>query len=392
MTTVKLFDKNGLEIDHLTRWDYNVKLQIYDFPFDVAPICHFAKRLDKKCLVVTSTLSNGIVTVDIPNIFLTDENKTGQFTMFVFLTDIDGNTGRTIYQVDLPVAPKPKPDDYEYSDNVEVIELNVLRAKLESLIAQTEKTLDERIDTLENTYQATITEIQDSIRDDVDNLNRQITNSNTALIKQIQDNNSQLTLQIENATNELNSDIENATNNLNSEIESALNTMINGIRDGSPKSTFSNVEELSGKEAGIYLYINTESVDNGYIFYWDGEQLSQRLLYYAGIVVNDGEITFNKLADSLKKKIGIIVYYTLRAENWENQEQEIDIPNNIYNVTNETNATIHLDSDTYDFLSECDCESICIINNGNGDGKLVAQIEGNIPNEDFTIQLTLVDN
>ena len=312
--------------------------------------------------------------------------------MFVFLTDIDGNTGRTIYQVDLPVAPKPKPDDYEYSDNVEVIELNVLRAKLESLIAQTEKTLDERIDTLENTYQATITEIQDSIRDDVDNLNRQITNSNTALIKQIQDNNSQLTLQIENATNELNSDIENATNNLNSEIESALNTMINGIRDGSPKSTFSNVEELSGKEAGIYLYINTESVDNGYIFYWDGEQLSQRLLYYAGIVVNDGEITFNKLADSLKKKIGIIVYYTLRAENWENQEQEIDIPNNIYNVTNETNATIHLDSDTYDFLSECDCESICIINNGNSDGKLVAQIEGNIPNEDFTIQLTLVDN
>ena len=46
----------------------------------------------------------------------------------------------------------------------------------------------------------------------------------------------------------------------------------------------------------------------------------------------------------------------------------------------------------YDFLSECDCESICIINNGNSDGKLVAQIEGNIPNEDFTIQLTLVDN
>ena len=33
MTTVKLFDRNGLEIDHLTRWDYNVKLQIYDFPF-----------------------------------------------------------------------------------------------------------------------------------------------------------------------------------------------------------------------------------------------------------------------------------------------------------------------------------------------------------------------
>ena len=184
MTTVKLFDRNGLEIDHLTQWDYNVKLQIHNFEFDVAPICHFAKRLDKKCLAVTSTLSNGVVTVDIPNILLTDENVGGKFTMFVFLTDLEGNTGRTIYQVDLPVAPKPKPDDYEYSDNVEVIELSVLRAKLESLIARTEETLDERIDELENSYQATIIEIKESIQDDVDNLNRQIINSNTALIKE----------------------------------------------------------------------------------------------------------------------------------------------------------------------------------------------------------------
>lgn len=163
MTTIKLFDKNGLEIDHLTQWDYNVKLELHDFEFDVAPICHFAKRLDKKCLAVTSTLSDGVVTVDIPNILLTDENVGGKFTMFVFLTDLEGNTGRTIYQVDLPVAPKPKPDDYEYSDNVEVIELSALRAKLESLIAQTEETLDERIDELENSYQATIIEIKESI-------------------------------------------------------------------------------------------------------------------------------------------------------------------------------------------------------------------------------------
>ena len=378
MTTIKLFDKNGLEIDHLTQWDYNVKLELHDFEFDVAPICHFAKRLDKKCLAVTSTLSDGVVTVDIPNILLTDENVGGKFTMFVFLTDLEGNTGRTIYQVDLPVAPKPKPDDYEYSDNVEVIELSALRAKLESLIAQTEETLDERIDELENSYQATIIEIKESIQDDVDNLNRQIINSNTALIKEIQDSNSQLTAEIEEATNDL-----------NAEIQSALNALIDSIGDGSPKGTFSNVSDLADKEAGIYLYVNPQSEDNGYIYYWNGESLSDRLLYYAGMVINDGTITYDKLADSLKRKIGTIFYYTLQADEWENGTQEIIISNSDYSITENTNVNIHIDSDTFDLLSEYDCESLSVSTNN---GSLIAEINGNIPDVDFTIQLTLVDN
>lgn len=378
MTDVKLFDKNGLEIDHLTQWDYNVILQIHDFEYDVAPICHFAKKLDKKALSVASTLSNGVVSVSVPNILLTDNKD--YIKMFVFLTDLDGNTGRTIYKVILPVEEKPKPDDYEYSDNVEVIELNVLRAKLESLIEQTEETLTDRIDELENTYKATIVEIKDSIQDDVDNLNKQITNSNAALIKEIKDSNAQLT-----------SNIETTTDNLNAEIQTALDTLIRGIRDGSPKGVFSNVDELAEKDVGIYLYVNPQSDDNGYIYYWDGENLSNKLLYYAGIVVNDGEITYNKFADNLKRKIGIIVYCTLQADKWKNQTQEIEISSDVYNVTDKTNAIIHLDSDTYDLLSECDCESLCVSNNTNGD-KLIAQIEGNIPDKDFTIQLILVDN
>lgn len=378
MTTIKLFDKNGLEIDHLTQWDYNVKLELHDFEFDVAPICHFAKRFDKKCLAVTSTLSDGVVTVDIPNILLTDENVGGKFTMFVFLTDLEGNTGRTIYQVDLPVAPKPKPDDYEYSDNVEVIELSVLRAKLESLIVQTEETLDERIDELENSYQATIIEIKESIQDDVDNLNRQIINSNTALIKEIQDSNSQLTAEIEEATNDL-----------NTEIQSALNALIDSIGDGSPKGTFTNVSDLADKEAGIYLYINPQSEDNGYIYYWNGESLSDRLLYYAGMVINDGTITYEKLADSLKRKIGTIFYYTLQTDEWENGTQEIIISNSDYSITENTVVNIHIDSDTFDLLSEYDCESLSVSTNN---GSLIAEINGNIPDVDFTIQLTLVDN
>lgn len=391
MATVKLYDRFGLEIDHLTQWDYNVTLQIHDYQFDIAPICHFAKRLDKKSLVVNSTLSNGVVSVDIPNKLLTDENTNSAFSMFVFLTDSEGNTGRTIYKVDLPVKKKPKPDDYEYSDNIEVIELSVLRAKLQSLIAKTEETLDNRIDELENTYQATITEIKESIQDDVDNLNRQITNSNTALINEIRASESQLSSEITEARTNLNTEITNSRTSLNAEIQAALNTLINGIRDGSPKGVFTDVSELAEKESGIYLCVNSQSNDDGYIFYWDGETLSDRLLYYAGMIINDGTITYEKFADSLKQKVGTIVYYTLKAYKWINKEQEMNISSNVYNVTENTNAIIHLDSDTYDLLSEYGCESLSINNSLDGH-KLIAQIEGNVPDVDFTIQLTLVDN
>lgn len=392
MASVKLFDKYGNEIDHLTQWDMNVTLKITDFNYDIAPVCHFAKRYDKEAITVTSTLSDNTVSVVVPNILLSDENKRAEpIKMYVFLYESEEKSGRTIYVIDLPVETKPKPNDYEYEDNVEVVQLSELRVKLEALIARAEGTIDTKIDELGNSYQATITEIKESIQDDVDNLNRQITNSNTALINEIRASESQLSSEITEARTNLNTEITNSRTSLNAEIQAALNTLINGIRDGSPKGVFTDVSELAEKESGIYLCVNSQSNDDGYIFYWDGETLSDRLLYYAGMIINDGTITYEKFADSLKQKVGTIVYYTLKAYKWINKEQEMNISSNVYNVTENTNAIIHLDSDTYDLLSEYGCESLSINNSLDGH-KLIAQIEGNVPDVDFTIQLTLVDN
>ena len=81
-------------------------------------------------------------------------------------------------------------------------------------------------------------------------------------------------------------DFQIARNNLNTEIENAVNTLITGIRDASP--------------TGIYLYVNPESANNGYIYYWNSVELSDGLLYYAEIVVNNGSIIYDNLAEDVK--------------------------------------------------------------------------------------------
>lgn len=384
MSSIKCYDKYGQEIDHLTQWDINVSIKIFDFPFDIAPVCHFSSRFDKTSKTVTSTLEDGVVSVQVPNILLTD---TKTIKIFVFLYDSEEDTGRTIFVIELPVEPKPKPDDYEYSDNIEIIEITALKARLEALIAQAEQTVTVRIEELANTYQNTITEIRESIADDVLNLNRQITNSNTQLINEIRESRQQLTGDIERNNTQLTSDITIAKTQLNNEIQAALTSLINSIQDGSPKGVFDDISDLANKPAGIYLYINTESEDSGYIYYWNGETLSNKLLHYQGIIINDGTITLNKLSEELKKQcLGKVIEYELLVEQWDDGVQEIDI-SDYYATTERTKIDIEFGSETLIQLLSDDCAGLYAINNENNDNKIYAHYMGNPPSTDIVVQL-----
>lgn len=391
MANVKLFDKYGNEIDHLTQWDMNVTLKIMDFNYDIAPVCHFAKRYDKEAITVTSTLSDNIVSVVVPNILLSNDNKRADpIKMYVFLYESDEKSGRTIYVVDLPVETKPKPNDYEYEDNVEVVQLSELRVKLESLIAKAEDTIDTKIEELGNTYQNTITEIQTAIRDDVENLNTQITNANTNLIGEIRNNNMQLATEIRDNNAQLTSDIQSAKSHLNTEIKTALNTLLNGIEDGSPKGVFTNPDELTNKPSGIYLMVNSESIDNGYIFYWDGTELSNRLLYYAGVVINNGSVTYEKLAENVKKRFYQFIEYILTAKSWVDGKQIIDISND-YTTTAKTKVDVEIGAVTYSQMLKDDCAAIYVTTNEENDGELLAHCIGNPPTVDIAVQLNIIE-
>lgn len=372
LDTVKVYDKYGNEVKYLTQWDINVELQIPDFGYEIAPVCHFACRHEKESKTVTSTLSDNTVTVMVPNIYLTD---TKAIDMFVFLYDLDKDTGRTLYTVHLPIEAKPKPETYEYSDNTEIIEIAALKVRLEALIAQAEETINVKIDELAQDYDNQVAEIKAEIADDAKRLN-------DAIIE----NNYQLNRRITQGIEDMNAEIDGSRTELSGEIQSALQTLINGIQDGTPKGVFADVSELIGKENGIYLYHNPESEDDGYVYYWDGETLSDKLLYYAGVVINNNTVTYAMLSNELKNQaVEKIIPYILEKVKWADGSQGIDISDD-YTITQYTKADIDLTSESFMQLVKDGCMGIYI---ETGDNKLTAHVIGSTPTEDIAIQLTI---
>lgn len=371
MKNVKLYDKFGNEINHLTRWDLNVNVRIHDFTYGIAPICHFATRYSDKSMTVTAKLDGDVASVEVPNILLTE---TETIDMFVFLYDEETDSGRTLYAIHIPVHDKPKPDDYEYSDNYDIVQINVLKAKIEAFLADTEIIVKDMMKELEDSYEMQVLEIKNEIHADVVRLNDEISR-----------NNEQLTADITTARETLENDITTSNTELSEKIDNAVETLLNGIQDGTPKGVFSNVSDLAGKEEGIYLFINSESPDNGYIYFWDGETLSDRLLYYAGMVINDKTITYKMLTDELKKQaVETVLSYDLLSDSWTNGVQAINITE--YTPTAHTKADIYIDAETLIQLARIGCIGIYAVTDSNG---IFAHSIGETPNTDITVQLTL---
>ena len=394
----KLYDKYGNVIDHLTQWDINLTLQIPDFKYELAPICHFAARHDKESKTVTSTLSDGTVYIDIPNILLT---TSGAFDMFVFLYDMEVDTGRTLYSFHIPVSPKAKPETYEYSDNIEIIEVTVLKARLEALIAQAEQMVTQRIGDLDEAYTNQIAAIHAEIKDDKDQLNAVIVANTAEMVGKINDDRASLTGDISNMRTsltgditdmrtQLTGDITDMRTQLNSDIQSNLSTILNNIQDGTPRGVFSDPTDLENASPGVYLLVDEQSENNGWIYYWDGSELSERIVYYAGMVINHDTITYSMLTDDLKKQsVEKIVPYTLLAESWDNGEQEIDI-SDVYTVTEHTKIDVDLSDAAYIQMLADGCVALYVVTlTENGVTTLTAHHIGLVPTADITIQLTI---
>lgn len=254
-----LYDQYGNKVTNLTQWDSNVILKLHNYKYSAASVVHFANEDSEESYTVHATLEDNVASVVVPNILLTTSGKA--IDVFFFQYDSASDEGRVLCHFSLPVARKPKPNDYEYVDNTEVIELSSLAAKLEALVAEATNTIDVKI-----------TELGEA--------------SDTSL-------------------SDLKNDISEDRAALEADVHDALNIMVDSVDDGSPSGFFSDAADLVDKPAGVYLYINADSDDNGYIYYWDGSTLSERLLYYAGIMVNDGDISYEKLSLRCKKKLSL---------------------------------------------------------------------------------------
>ena len=128
--SITCFDSDGNVLKALYQWDNNQTLTVQGLDMPPIPVFHFCNRLSNLALVVNPTVSGTSVTVNIPNILL---QQAEPIIAYVY-QDTENDGYRTMHAIHIPVIPRPKPDDYEYEDNIDYISVAVLNSRLNTLL------------------------------------------------------------------------------------------------------------------------------------------------------------------------------------------------------------------------------------------------------------------
>lgn len=123
MYNIICYDSKGRTISNFTQWDLDQTITIKGLNLSKPPLIHFCNKNSTEALSIQSTLNeSGDITAEVPNILLEES-----LVIEAYIFETDGNAGKTLLTISIPVNAKPKPSDYIYSDNVEYISVgNVL--------------------------------------------------------------------------------------------------------------------------------------------------------------------------------------------------------------------------------------------------------------------------
>ena len=132
---LQIYSPDGIVIHNLTQWDAGQSFYIFnEFNLTEAPLFHFCNSQSEEALIVTATLSDNKITVDIPNILLQEPYSIIAY-MYCYSTD---TSARSIIAIKIPVRKRPKPSQYKYVENIEVTSIKRVEAQLNNLISRVE--------------------------------------------------------------------------------------------------------------------------------------------------------------------------------------------------------------------------------------------------------------
>lgn len=102
--------------DRLYQWDKNRVLAITGLDLDVIPEIHFTNATMDKAIVRQSTVTDGVIKVNIPNSLLQDP-----FAVIAYIGIYEGSLFKTIETIKIPVVIRARPVDYAIEDTDEEI-------------------------------------------------------------------------------------------------------------------------------------------------------------------------------------------------------------------------------------------------------------------------------
>lgn len=123
--------------DSVYQWDLNRRLAIRGLDYDSAPAIHFSNKMSTEALVVQSTIEDGVIYCDVPNILLQEP-----YDIIGYVCSCVDQELTTYETIRIPVITRVKPADYAYEDNVEILTYYALMSEITSVKASTEKELE----------------------------------------------------------------------------------------------------------------------------------------------------------------------------------------------------------------------------------------------------------
>lgn len=124
--------------DNVYQWDLNHTLKITGLIVDNAPTVHFCNKKSDLAIVVQSELEDGVITVPIPNQLLQEP-----YNIIAYVHLYNDNHAKTIEIINIPLIKRAKPDDYQFTGNVDVMNFERLEKDITDFIAKCEDILEE---------------------------------------------------------------------------------------------------------------------------------------------------------------------------------------------------------------------------------------------------------
>lgn len=125
--------------DSLNQWDLNQVLQVSGLNLTTAPEVHFSNANNDRAIVRQATMTNHVVSVNIPNSLLQDPLR-----IYAHIGIYEGDTFKVVELVEIPVIARKRPLDYQIEANDDEV---YSFKKLENLIGNMGAYMDDNMAT-----------------------------------------------------------------------------------------------------------------------------------------------------------------------------------------------------------------------------------------------------
>lgn len=110
--------------DNVYQWDLNHELLIKGIAVrGNAPTVHFCNKKSDTAIVVQSTETDEGILVPVPNQLLQEP-----YDIIAYVHQYNDNNAKTIETVNIPLVKRVKPDDYQFTENVDIMNFERLEA------------------------------------------------------------------------------------------------------------------------------------------------------------------------------------------------------------------------------------------------------------------------